>query len=373
MAIKTDSRTSPTSLPAPRDVHFPCGEERCHAWLYLPAASLPEAAPPPVIVMAHGLGAVKTLRLPAFAECFQADGYACLVFDYRHFGDSEGEPRELLSIRRQREDWQAAVAFARSLPEVDGSRVVLWGTSFGGGHAIATAADDHDVAAAIAQCPFTDGLASALQISARGTLRLAAAAAKDELARVTGRPPVRVKVAARPGETGLMDARDVVEGVLALLSASGLREEDYRNDVPARVALEIPLDAPGRQAHRIRCPTLFCVCEADTVAPAKATLRHAAKAPRGEIRRYPAGHFDIYLGEHFEHVINDHSPSCEHTSRPPRSERGLPIKRTGSNSITTTTTSVVTCCTSASESHGFQPRLTQLLRATLSTSTPTAR
>ena len=102
-----------------------------------------------------------------------------------------------------------------------------------------------------------------------------------------------------------MDAGDVVEGVLGLLSASGLREEDYRNDVPARVALEIPLDAPGRRARRIRCPILFCVCEADSVAPARATLRHAAKPPRGEIRRYRAGHFDIYVGEPFEQVISD--------------------------------------------------------------------
>jgi hypothetical protein len=305
MTIKADPGTSATMLPSRRDVHFLSGDDRCHAWLFLPPPSSPQVAPPPVIVMAHGLGAVKTLRLAAFAERFQAAGYACLVFDYRHFGDSDGEPRELLSIRRQREDWRAAVAFARTLPEVDGGRLVLWGTSFGGGHAIATAASDDGVAATIAQCPFTDGLASARQISPRGTLRLAAAAAKDQLARVMGRPPVRVKVAARPGEAGLMDAGDVVDGVLGLLSASGLREEDYRNDVPARVALEIPLDAPGRQARRISCPTLFCVCEADTVAPAKATLRHAAKAPRGEIRRYPAGHFDIYVGEHFERVISD--------------------------------------------------------------------
>jgi hypothetical protein len=66
----------------------------------------------------------------------------------------------------------------------------VWGTSFGGGHAIATAADDDDVVAAIAQCPFTDGLASARQISPAGTLRLAAAAAQDHLASVRGRPPV---------------------------------------------------------------------------------------------------------------------------------------------------------------------------------------
>jgi dipeptidyl aminopeptidase/acylaminoacyl peptidase len=112
------------SAPEHRDVRFPAGDGRCHAWLYLPATD--DETPPPVIVMAHGLGAVKALRLDAFARRFQAEGYACLVFDYRHFGDSEGQPRELLSIRRQRQDWHAAVAFARSLPEVDAQRVVLW-------------------------------------------------------------------------------------------------------------------------------------------------------------------------------------------------------------------------------------------------------
>lgn len=286
-----------------QDVTFVSGDARCHAWLYLRDTG--DAGPPPIIVMAHGLGAIKALRLGAFAERFQAAGYACLVFDYRHFGDSEGEPRELLSISRQREDWRAAVAYARTLPEVDPERVVLWGTSFAGGHAIATAAADHSIAAAVAQCPFTDGLASARQISPLGSARLAVAATKDQLARAVGRPPVRVKVAAHPGEVGLMDAPDVIGGVIGLLEASGLTEAEYRNDVPARVALEIPRDAPGRRASQVRCPILFCVCDTDTVAPAKATLRHAAKAPRGEVRRYPVGHFDIYVGEHFERVVTD--------------------------------------------------------------------
>ena len=102
-----------------------------------------------------------------------------------------------------------------------------------------------------------------------------------------------------------MDRPDVVEGSLRLLDASGLSEEDFRNDVPARVAPEIPLDAPGRHATKVRCPILFCVCDEDSVAPAEATLRHAAKAPRGEILRYPVGHFDIYVGDQFENVISD--------------------------------------------------------------------
>ncbi|WP_266090595.1 alpha/beta hydrolase [Saccharopolyspora sp. NFXS83] len=293
-----------TAPPARRELRFPSRTGTCHAWLYLPDADA-HADPPPVLVMAHGLGAVKTLRLAAFAECFQAAGYACLVFDYRHFGDSDGQPRELLSVRRQREDWLAAVACARALPEVNGDRVVLWGTSFGGGHAITTAAADPGVVAAIAQCPFTDGLVSARQISPRALARLVAAAAKDQLGRLFGGAPTRVKVAARTGQVGLMDAADVVDGVTGLLEASGLTEAEYRNDVPARVAMEIPFYAPGRRIPEVRCPILFCVCDDDTVAPAAATLRHAARARRGQVVRYPAGHFDIYAGPHFEKVIAD--------------------------------------------------------------------
>ena len=112
-----------------QELFFPSGEDRCHAWLYLPEGAT-EATPAPVLVMGHGLGAIKEMRLAAFAERFQAEGYACLVFDYRYFGQSGGDPRELLSIPRQREDWRAAVAFARTLPEVDPDSVVAWGTSF---------------------------------------------------------------------------------------------------------------------------------------------------------------------------------------------------------------------------------------------------
>ncbi|OLR93255.1 alpha/beta hydrolase [Actinokineospora bangkokensis] len=295
-----------SDAPPRSDVRFTSGADRCHAWLYLPTPTpAPDAGAPPVVVMAHGLGGVKALRLAAFAERFQAAGYACLVFDYRHFGDSEGQPRELLSIRRQREDWHAAVAFARSLPEVDGDRVVVWGTSFAGGHAITTAAEDADVVAAIAQCPFTDGFASARTISPLATVRVGFAAFADHLARLLRRPPVRVKVAGRPGEVALMNAPDALDGIHELLKASDLTEDEYPDEVPARVALEIPLHRPGRAASRVRCPILFSVCDGDTVAPPRATLRHAAKAPRGEVIRYPAGHFDIYTGEPFEAVVAD--------------------------------------------------------------------
>jgi pimeloyl-ACP methyl ester carboxylesterase len=80
--------------------------------------------------MAHGLGAVRTMRLNAYAERFCASGYACLVFDYRNFGDSEGAPRQLIDIRMQLQDWTVAVAFARTLAGIDPNRIGVWGKSF---------------------------------------------------------------------------------------------------------------------------------------------------------------------------------------------------------------------------------------------------
>ena len=283
-----------------KEVRFPSGSEYCDAWLYMPDTT---SGSVPVVVMAHGLGGVKQLRLDAFAERFQDAGYACLVFDYRYFGDSDGEPRQLLDIDRQLEDWRAAVAFARTLSEVDADRVILWGTSFGGGHVIATAAEDPQVAAAIAQCPFTDGIASVLAIEPRNMAWLTALGLRDLVAELRGGAPVRVSVAAQPGETGLMTAPDVLPGYQALLEASSI--DELPDEVPARVALDIPLYRPGRRAKDIGCPVLFTVCEADSVAPPGTTLKHAQRAPKGEIKRYDVRHFDIYLGEAFEQAVHD--------------------------------------------------------------------
>jgi len=273
------------------DVRFPSGGIECAAWFYQGAAGAP------VVVMGHGLGGVKEMRLDAFAEKFAAQGYSCLVFDYRHFGGSDGEPRQLLDIDEQLEDWAAAIAFARTRAE----KIVLWGTSFGGGHVIVAAARDGHVDAVISQCPFTDGIASALATNPLVAVRVTARALRDKLGSALGRAPRTIPLAGKPGSTALMSSEDALDGYLALLP----RGASFRNEVLARVGLDIPLRRPGRHASNVTCPILFTVCETDTVAPAKATLRHAARAPRGEVMSYPDGHFAIYVGDAFERVVAD--------------------------------------------------------------------
>jgi pimeloyl-ACP methyl ester carboxylesterase len=251
--------------------------------------------------MAHGVGAVRTMRLDAFAERFQAAGYACLVFDYRHFGDSEGMPRQLLDIDEQLEDWSSAISFAEQLAEVDGRKIVLWGTSFGGGHVIASGAKHKQVAAVIAQCPFTDGLASALATSFVSSVRVTGLALLDQLGAWFGAQPLMAATAGKPGAAALMTAPDAEPGYQGLIAPGS----SIPLHVAARFALNIVRHFPGRKAKDLACPALFCVCESDSVAPSGATLKHVGKAPKGQVVMYPEGHFEIYVGAAFERVVAD--------------------------------------------------------------------
>lgn len=281
------------------DVRFDSGETYCSAWLFLPEG----VKNPPVVVLGHGLGAVREMRLDAFSERFASAGVAALAFTYRYFGDSGGEPRQLISVSRQLEDWDAALTYIKRHPKVDGSRVAVWGSSFGGGHAITVASRHPELRAAISQCPFTDGLASAAALGVKSTLAITPVIARDFIAKFLGRPPVMVPIAAAPGLPALMNAHDALQGYLQLVPSS----ITFVNQVAARVIPEIMMYRPGRSAAKVAMPILFCVSETDTVTPPEQTKVLARRAPHGEIKLYQAGHFDFYIGEAFEQLASDQS------------------------------------------------------------------
>jgi fermentation-respiration switch protein FrsA (DUF1100 family) len=270
------------------DVTFGAG---LAGWLYAPAD------PRACLVMAHGLSAVRDQRLPAYAERFAAAGFAVLLFDYRHFGASGGEPRQLLDIGRQLEDWRAAIAYARTRYD----RVALFGSSFSGGHVLQLAAEDGAIAATVSQCPMTDGLLATLKVPPLTAAKLTVAALQDQLGALAGRRPKLIPAAARPGELALMSSEDSLPGMTSLAGPDSL----WRNAASARVGLRIPLYRPGRHAKDIAGPLLVCICDKDTLVSTKAAEKVAQRAPRGEARHYPVGHFDIYVGEWFERAVAD--------------------------------------------------------------------
>ena len=279
------------------DVAFTSAGVNCAAWLYRPAGD----GPHPVVVMAHGFSATRDQRLDAYAERFCAAGMAALLFDYRHFGASGGEPRQLLDIARQQADYGAAIAHARSIDWVDPARVALFGSSFSGGHVLAVAAGDPLIAAVVAQCPFTDGLATLATLDAKTMAQVTVAALGDQLGALAGRPPRYLPAVGPPGSLAFMTTPDSEPGFAGLTSA----DTGWVNRVAARVGLRLGTYRPGRAAARLACPVLFCVCDEDTLTPARQTLKYAAAAPRGEIKRYPVGHFEIYVGEPFERAVAD--------------------------------------------------------------------
>jgi pimeloyl-ACP methyl ester carboxylesterase len=270
------------------EIDFKVGGVRCAAWLYRPD----EDGEVPVVVMAHGLSGTRRDRLGPFAERFAAAGAAALVFDHRGFGDSGGEP-DLFEPGRQLEDWRAAIAKARSLAGVDPDQVATFGSSMGGGNALAAAAGDPRVAAAISQVPFLDVVTQSHRSSPMVTARVMLAAARGGHLPAVG----------QPHEPAFINAPGAEEGWRRVVALG--EDSRWRDRVSARWLLGRPF-RPGRLAARLHCPWLVCVGEADRVAKPGPAIAAARRAPLGELRTYPGvDHFDVYDGPEHEALVAD--------------------------------------------------------------------
>ena len=286
------------------EVEFRSADAICRAWLYHPAADSGAAgARRPCVVMAHGFGATRDASLAPYAERFAAAGMFVLLFDYRHFGASDGEPRQLVSVRKQLEDYANAVSFARTVPGIDPQRIAAWGTSFAGGHALVSAARIPGLAAAVAQCPMMDGLAAVRAIVGYAgigqLLRLSWHGLWDLCVAPFGGTHY-IPTVGKPGSLAVMSSPDADAGYRALAPPG------FRFEVAARIALSVGLYRPVSHAARARCPVLVQICEHDSVAPVLAAEEAVRRlGALGEVKRYPIGHFDPYFGADFERSVSD--------------------------------------------------------------------
>jgi uncharacterized protein len=135
-------------------VRFPSGGTQCAGWFY-PGASTA------CVIMTGGFAVTKEPGTDRFARRFNDAGFSVLAFDYRRLGESGGQPRQVVRVKDELADWQAAIAFAATMPGIDKSRLAIWGFSSAGGHVFRVAARNPELAAAIAQTPNADGLAAA--------------------------------------------------------------------------------------------------------------------------------------------------------------------------------------------------------------------
>ncbi|MFC1397932.1 alpha/beta hydrolase [Acinetobacter lactucae] len=288
-----------------QDLKFMSQGITCAAW-YLPSTSdkFKNDKGRPCIVMAHGFGGTRDTGLLEFAKPFSEAGIDAFIFDYRGFGDSGGTPRQDVSYLRQREDYHAAIAAARNLPNVDETRIAIWGTSYSGGHVVVIAAQDPKIAAVVSMTPATDGLAALTQIYHYGGIKQLATAIghglRDLGRAITHRKPHHIPIVGQPGSAAMISTPGADEGYKAMAGPT------WRNEVCARTALEVARNRPITFASAITCPMLVQVGSKDQVAPPDAARKTASLA-KGltELKEYALDHFDVYGGSWHEILLND--------------------------------------------------------------------
>lgn len=182
-------------------------------------------------------------------------------------------PRDVADVKSQLADWSAALAFTRRCADVDNRRIALWGTSFSGGHVIATAVREHRINAVISQCLFTDGRAASPRRGPRAELRPVLLAIADVIGARLGREPIMLQFVGPPGS-----GAGFTEGASEARMKSNMSEgETLPDKIAARIALQSVTYRPGRRAAAVNCPPLMCVCEKDELTPPEVSAAYGRK------------------------------------------------------------------------------------------------
>ena len=196
-------------------------------------------------------------------------GFNALVFDNRNFGASDGEPRQEIDPWAQVRDYRHAITYATTLPEVDGGRIGVWGSSYSGGHVLVVAAIDRRVKAVVSQVPLVSG-----HDNFRALVRadfidgFRALFDADRLARYEGKEPGMVPV--------------VDEDPLGAVGAAhpGLLHLVHRDPRPARAVVAQRGHAAQRRAvHRVRAGRLRPLHQPDPAAADARAERRARPRP----------------------------------------------------------------------------------------------
>ncbi len=274
-------------------VRFVSGDTECAAWHY-PGTNTG------CVIMAGGGAVTKEAGTDAFAKRFNDAGFTVLAFDYRRLGESGGQPRQVVVIKDQLVDWQAAIGFASRLPGVNPARLAIWGFSLSGGHVFRVAARNPQLAAAIAQTPNADGPAATRNASRHqkplAMLRLTGKSLLDSVHGLVGGRPLLVPLAGKPGTVALVTTPDGIDGDRAL--NPGNRYPEWQQAAAARSVPHIAFYRPGRDASRVQCPLLVLVADQDQTALAEPAVRAAGRAPRAELVRMSGGHYEPFLAGH---------------------------------------------------------------------------
>ena len=181
----------------------------------------------PFIVQGPGwLGLADAKLYVPYHEAFTDAGFAVLIFDYRGFGESEGD-RGFISPTWQLEDWRNAIAYMRSRSDIDPGRGAIFGSGgTGGGNAVLVAASEPEMRATISQVPVADG----------GDWLRRMRSSKEEWTDFVARVDADRRQRAATGTGVLVHPRDEI-----MIQTAERRASSVKADVDARIPTAVPL------------------------------------------------------------------------------------------------------------------------------------
>jgi alpha-beta hydrolase superfamily lysophospholipase len=277
----------------PQRLRISSGAEELDALLYLPSGQPPH----PFVVLAGGWCYVKELVQPLFAELFAEAGLGALVFDYRTFGGSTGEPRRHIDPWLQIEDYRNALSYLQTRDDVDADRLAAWGISYSGGHVLILGALDERVRAICSIVPVIDGWDNLRLSHGTVSFRALLAALREARARLytTGEHTYVDHQPERLGAVGTFPFPHSRETFKRLKASEG---PAYEGSATA-TSTELLLGYSVRPflSRLVATPTLMCLAEGDdhTHWELAAEAFNAIPGTRKELLVVPrAGHLTIY-------------------------------------------------------------------------------
>ncbi len=262
-------------------------------WLYLPEGE----GPHPAVVMAHGFSAVKEVFLDQYAEIFCAAGLACVVYDHRNFGASDGSPRLESDPWLQVQGYRDAITFARTHPNIDRERIGIWGTSYSGGHVLAVAGLDKRIKAVVSQVPFISGHKNTHRVFREEEIEvLRDMYDRDRETRFAGGEAAVIDVFA---ERGALCALPSPEEWDFIRESGLLGTEQWLNQVTLKSSEMMAEYEPAQHIHQISpVPLLMILVSHDIVTPTDIALEayeHALE-PK-ELLLVQGGHMEVYANQ----------------------------------------------------------------------------
>ena len=291
----------------PKDVIFRSAGLRCSGALYVPEGLRPGQRAPAIVLASGFAGEMSFGVSGAFAERFAHAGFVALAFDYRHFGDSEGEPRHQLFPLDEVEDVRNALTWVAGQPEVDASRVYLWGTSYGGGIVVYAATFDHRVKGVVAQVPYLVDIETRFQQDPSGWASQGQFLQRDRVERYTSGRTGTIKIVSAGEEPCVLPGPESFDEYQALARGSPKRPATWRNEITLESLEKIREFDPVHTIPLLSpTPLLIVAAQHDSLIPVE-VLRRARERAGGNatLKELPIKHFEVYSEGWLPRVASD--------------------------------------------------------------------